>query len=143
MPAVEIKDGEFAGWMHWPDDDFEAGLVGPFYFREAADGSITGAFRAEQRHMNGANNMHGGCMMTFADFAIFAFATKELADDNSVTLTMNSEFLGPAQVGDYMEATGEVTKAGRSVIFVRGLITAEGRPCLSFSATIKKIRPRA
>ena len=43
-----------------------------------------------------------------------------------------------------LEARGEVTKAGASLVFVRGLVTAEAerRPVLSFSGVIKKIRPR-
>lgn len=142
--SVLVQDtGEFKGWKYWSDDDFESVLVGPFYYKEEEDGSIVSAFRAEQKHMNGAGNMHGGCLMTFADSAIFSIATKELQGSNSVTMTMNSEFLGGAQVGDYMEARGEVLRAGRSVVFIRGVITAEGRPCLNFSATIKKLKPRA
>ena len=41
-----------------------------------------------------------------------------------------------------MEARGEVLRAGGSLIFVRGVITAEGKPCLNFSGTIKRLRER-
>ncbi|WP_409998309.1 hotdog domain-containing protein, partial [Escherichia coli] len=52
------------------------------------------------------------------------------------------EFVGPAAVGDLVEATGEVVKAGGSLLFVRGLISTGGRPMLNFSGVVKKIRPR-
>lgn len=35
---------------------------------------------------------------------------------------------------------GDILRAGGSLVFVRGIMTAEGRPCLSFSGTIKKAR---
>jgi len=31
-------------------------------------------------------------------------------------------------------------RAGRSIIFMRGLLTAQGRPVLSFSGTVKRIK---
>ena len=37
------------------------------------------------------------------------------------------------------EGTGEVVRAGRSIIFMRGMLTAEGRPVLSFSGTVKRV----
>ena len=91
--------------------------------------------------MNGHGFMHGGCMMTFADFSLFAIADDHFDEQTSaVTLSMNSEFLSSAPNGALMEVRGEVLKAGRSILFVRGVMTANGEPCLNFSGTIKKIR---
>lgn len=135
--------GEFAGWYYWPGDKFEAQIAGPFYYRKDEDGQPVTAFRAEEQHMNGLGFMHGGCMMTFADFSLFAIADDHLDEDTSaVTVSMNSEFLSSAQKGALMEVRGDVLKAGRSLIFVRGVMTADGEPCLNFSGTIKKIKRR-
>jgi hypothetical protein len=41
-----------------------------------------------------------------------------------------------------VEARGEVVRNGGSLVFMRGLVTAEGRPALNFSAIIKKQRRR-
>ena len=60
----------------------------------------------------------------------------------ALTVAFTSEFLGSAREGDYMEARGEVLRAGGSLIFVRGVVTAEGKPCLNFSGTIKRLRER-
>ena len=49
------------------------------------------------------------------------------------------DFLAAAQVGDLMEATGEVTRAGGRLIYVRGLITANGKPALSFTSVITRV----
>ena len=139
--AVECKDGEFAGWYHWNHDPYET-HAGPFFMRREEDGSYTSAFRAEERHMNGAGSMHGGCMMTFADFAVFAIATDELKGAVGVTMNLSSDFLGGAPVGALMEARGEVTRGGGKTIFVRGLITGNGQPVLSFTGIIRKLSKR-
>ena len=137
--AVQCNEGEFAGWYHWNHDPFET-QSGPFYMRREEDGSYLSAFRADASHMNGAGFMHGGCMMTFADFALFAIATDELKGSNAVTMNLASDFLGSALPGALMEARGEVTRGGGKTIFVRGLITGDGNPVLSFTGIIRKIR---
>lgn len=133
-----VGDGEFAGWTNWPSDNWEM-HGGPFYYRREADGSARCAFRAEAKHMNGQGHMHGGCMMTFADFAMFGIGAEALGKDRAVTVSMSFEFVAGAQVGDLIEATGEVVKSGRRMIFIRGLITANGKPILNFSGSIMRI----
>ena len=140
MGTKEVTDGEFKGWRYWDNDSFEK-RVGPFFFRKEGD-SYVGAFRDEKRHMNGNGSMHGGCIMSFADFGLFIIAHDEVAETPGVTVTMNSEFMGGALPGELMEVRGDVLRAGGSLVFVRGVITAEGRPCLNFSGTIKKLKPR-
>jgi uncharacterized protein (TIGR00369 family) len=136
-----VADGEWAGWGRYETDAYE-NLTGPFYCRRDEGGVMVCAFRAEEKHMNGGGAMHGGCMATFADYAIFMIADKELEGSGSVTAQLSTEFLGSAEVGDLIEARGEVTRAGGSLVFVRGLATTGGRAVFSFSAIIKKIRGR-
>ncbi|ANY20548.1 Thioesterase superfamily protein [Tsuneonella dongtanensis] len=137
-----IEDGEFAGWMNWPHDAFET-RAGPFYYRTEDSGEIVCAFRAEQKHMNGGGFMHGGCLMTFADFALFSIAERELQESYAVTLQMGSEFLDRVFVGQWMEARGEVTRAGGKTIFVRGMITADAKPVFAFTSIIRKVGKRS
>ena len=134
-----VADGEWAGWGRYETDPYE-NLTGPFYARRDESGQMVCAFRAERKHMNGGGNMHGGCMATFADFALFAIADEVLKDVGSVTASLNCEFVDGAQEGELIEARGEVVRAGGSMVFVRGMITASGRPITNFSAIVKKIR---
>ena len=136
-----VLEGEWAGWKQYDTDPFE-NLAGPFYARGEA-GEVICAFRAEVKHMNAGGFMHGGCMATFADYAIFMIAEKELEGSGSVTAQLSCELLDSAQAGDLVTATGEVTKAGGSMVFVRGLARVGGKPILAFSAIIKKIRRKA
>jgi uncharacterized protein (TIGR00369 family) len=134
-----VTEGEWAGWGRYDTDPYEA-LTGPFYARRDDDGVMVCAFRAEKKHMNGGGAMHGGCMATFADYALFMIADEALKDVGSVTASLNCEFVDGAQEGELIEARGDVVRAGGSMVFVRGLITASGRPITNFSAIVKKIR---
>lgn len=138
-----VTEGEWAGWKTWRHDAFET-TAGPFYLREEDDGSIRCGFLAEKRHMNGGGFMHGGCTMTFADFCLFALCENE-RQGPGVTVSLNGEFLGSARPGDRIEATGGATYAGKSLVFVRGLIvnaTQGAAPMMSFSGVIKNVRRR-
>lgn len=136
-----VETGEFAGWRYWQGDPFET-RSGPFFMKREADGSYLSAFRAEARHMNGGGFMHSGCLLTFADFALFAIATDDLAGDHAVTLNLAGDFLGSVSTGALVEARGEVTRGGGKTIFVRGMVTGDGQPALSFTGIIRRLSRR-
>ena len=143
-PRSKVTEGPWAGWYSWSDTDPFEDVAGPFYSR-LVDSEPVCAMRLERRHMNGLGGMHGGAMMTFADFALFALSSRARGGGPALTVNLSGDFLGSARVGELVEARGEVTRAGGSLVFVRGLVTAEAerRPVLSFSGVIKKLRPRA
>ena len=136
-----VAEGEWAGWQWYPGGDPFEDLAGPFYFRDAPDGAVC-AFRAERKHLNGGGFLHGGCVMTFADFALFVIARKAIEGSRTVTATFNCELVGTAHEGQLVECRGEVVKNGRSMVFVRGLITNGDEPVASFSSVLKKTQPR-
>jgi uncharacterized protein (TIGR00369 family) len=136
---IEITQGEWAGWRIWSSDPYEL-LSGPFYCRLEPGGAMVCAFRAEAKQMNGSGNMHGGALMTFADYSLFCIAHEALAGGGSVTASLNGEFIDVAREGDLIEARGEVVRAGGSLVFIRGLVSTAGRPLLNFSAIVKKVR---
>ena len=138
---IPVAEGEWAGWSTWLADPFEQ-RAGPFYEKEFEDGTVACAFRAEDRHMNGAGFMHGGCLMTFADSAIFAIARQAMGGSHGVTLHLTGDFLDPARAGQLIEARGEVVRAGGKTVFVQGLVTADGQPVLRFDAIIRKVSGR-
>ena len=138
-PPTVLTDGPFAGWSTWGGgaDPYET-LLGPFCFRVDA-GRVRCAFQPRRDHLNGGGAMHGGALMSFADFSLFAIAHNALRGAKAVTLTCNSEFLSAGDSVTVVEATGEVLRETRSLIFVRGLVTQASRPLLAFSGTLKKI----
>lgn len=137
-----VPGGEWAGWFHWePVDDFEE-HAGPFYCRPEGDGVVC-AFRPGKKNRNGGGNIHGGALMTFADYAIFMIAGGMETAVHGVTVTMNSEFVGAAYPDHLLTARGEVVRAGGSLVFVRGTISDGDRAVLAFSATIKRLKARS
>lgn len=86
--------------------------------------------------------MHGGCLMTFADIALFQAAYQEMEGASGVTVQLDSTFIDGAYVGELVEATGEVIRAGRSLIFVRGQINVDQRVLMTYSGVIRKFNKR-
>ena len=139
--GVTLTEGPFAGWTTWSggSDPYET-LIGPFYFRQE-HGQARCVFEPKRHHLNGGDAIHG-CLMSFADFSLFAIAHNALRDSRAVTMTFNSEFIGAGGLDGWVEARGEVVRDTRSVVFVRGIVTQAERPLLSFSGTLKKIGRR-
>jgi acyl-coenzyme A thioesterase PaaI-like protein len=106
------------------------------------DGRIHCAFRVESKHLNGMRNVHGGCFMAFADYCLFAMAAPVLQGPG-VTVSFACEFLDAAREGELVEGTGEIMRAGGSMIFLRGLLKSAERPLFTFSGTIKRVKRRA
>ena len=136
---VRVTDGDWAGWSVWqPGDPFED-HAGPFYSREDERGLVCG-FMPGDRNRNGFGAVHGGALMTFADFALFRIPAGMAEGFHGVTMTFAAEFLAPAMTGTMLTARGEVMRAGRSIVFVRGVIAQADAPVLSFSGSIKRVR---
>lgn len=138
---VELTEGPFKGWLTWGDgrDPFET-LVGPLVFRTEADGTQRAAFLPERKHLNGGGAIHGGALMSFADFALFGIAHQVLQDTFAVTVTFNAEFVGAGREGEVIEAHGRVIRATKSLVFVQGTLVQGGDTLLAFSGTLKKIK---
>ena len=136
---IVVTEGPFKGWSTWSagSDPYET-TIGPFYFRADA-GRTRCAFEPRREHLNGGSTIHGGALMSFADFSLFAIAHNDLAGTKTVTLTLNNEFITAGDLNGVIEAEGEVLRATRSLVFVRGLVMQVSRPLLAFSGTLKKI----
>ena len=132
-------EGEFKGWQTWSRDNFES-HNGPFWHR-MDDGRIHCAFRVEKKHLNGMRNVHGGAFMAFADYCLFAMAAPVL-EGPGVTVSFACEFLDAAREGELVEGTGEIMRAGGSMIFLRGVLKSGERPLFTFSGTIKRMKRR-
>ena len=138
-PGIHVEtEGEFAGWRTWTRDSFET-HNGPFWHRIDENGQVQCVFRVEKKHLNGMRNVHGGCFMTFADYCLFAMASSVLQGPG-VTVSFACEFLDAAQEGELVEGRGEITRAGGSLIFLRGTLKSGERTLFTYSGTIKRMK---
>ena len=138
-----VTDGPFAGWMAWipAPDPFEQ-LTGQYYFKRLDENVVLSAVMAERKHLNGSGAVHGGAIMAFIDFALFATANDALKMTRAVTITCNTEFVGAGREGALLEARAEVVRETGSLLFLQGRVTQSGDAIATFSGTLKKIRPR-
>ncbi|MEQ9144444.1 MAG: PaaI family thioesterase [Parvibaculaceae bacterium] len=136
---MNAPTGRLSGYQSWEGnvDPFED-HAGPYFFKKQDDGRVRCAFEAKAHHCNGGGFLHGGALMTFADFALFAIAS-DVLDGPGVTVSFNSEFISAVGAGNLIEATGEVVRNTRSMVFVRGQVICDDETLLNFSAIIKRI----
>jgi len=135
---TRIHDGDFAGWQRAEPGDTFNGLIGAYYYQTDDPANVKVAFRAEKRHLNGGGTVHGGCLLTLADTALFVFAIPHLNDGGAVTLQLDAQFQSPGREGDIVVATGEITRAGKTMIFGRGQITSDDRVLMTFSGILAR-----
>ena len=137
----EFNEADFPvreGWVLQRHSKTFSGHAGPFYIRE--EGKIAGmGFYAKAHHANMAGIVHGGAMLTLADMALWDICRREIGMFMGVTVSLNSEFVGAGPVGGFIEASGEMVKAGGKLLFARGIVSCEGATLLNFSGILRKI----
>ena len=126
------------GWVLQDFRETFGYLAGPCYFR--TDPKTPGVgFYSEPHHSNLGGVIHGGMLLTLADMSLFDICYRSIGRFRGVTVTLNSEFVGAGPIGEFIEAYGELVKAGRRMMFCRGLVTAKGETIMSFSGTLKRL----
>lgn len=112
---------------------------GPLWVRRAAAGEqIELGMRIEPKHANPMGVCHGGMLMTFADILLAVVVRHaDPALGMMPTVSMSSDFLAPAAVGEFLTGSGRLLKRTRNLAFADGLVRADGRPVLRVSGLLK------
>ena len=135
----EIPDGFQTDPGHDPAEDH----IGPFYFKVPVAGQSAGyecAFVADQHHCNVTDIVHGGVLMSFADFAACIEATDNYREEDCVTITFSSEFIAAGEIGSLIQSRVKVIRKTGSIVFVTGEIFSSASVLLTFSSVIKRLR---
>ncbi|HTR85254.1 MAG TPA: PaaI family thioesterase, partial [Reyranella sp.] len=134
-----------------PSDPFED-HTGPFYFRIAGDatkaGSVHCVLPTAERHGNYRGAVHGGAILTFADYALCLVAgraaDKGTNSSFAMTVSIAVEFLSAGTVGVPLEASGEPLQVTGRLAFARGTITQQGKTVALWSGVCRHVaRDRA
>lgn len=99
-------------------DPFEI-FVGPI-FEKGPKGARHFVLPVDERHVNRRGILHGGMLMTFADMALGQAAWDACDNAACVTLSMQTQFLRPARIGDRVEILPELVRRTRALLFLRG-----------------------
>lgn len=130
------------GWSIQSFPDTFSAHAGPFYFRDYAEKQPGCGFVSEPRHANAGGIVHGGALLTLADMSLWDICRRIVGPFRGLTVTINAEFIGPGPIGKFVMATGEATKIGNWLMFARGNICCDDDVLLTFSGTLKRIKPR-
>jgi acyl-coenzyme A thioesterase 13 len=130
LPRGFVTDAAFD-----PAEDY----IGPFYYKQDGD-SFRYAFRADDRHCNAFQVVHGGVLMVFADYALCMEATNHYDNESCVTVSFNCDFVSAGSIGDLIESSAEVIRKTGSMVFVRGTVFVGGETILRYSGVVKRYR---
>jgi uncharacterized protein (TIGR00369 family) len=133
--APAIPDGfharEFGGGF--------IGVNGPLYACRNDAGLQLGV-RVEARHCNPMRICHGGMMATFCDM-LLPISAHVLSDQIGrrflPTINLQIDYLAPAPLGAWVQGEAQLLRATRSLVFMQGLVQADGTPVARVSGIFK------
>jgi len=109
------------------------------FYASWVDGHLLMGFRAGPEHANLRGILHGGMIATFADTALPYAAMYQAMDGRRFlpTISLQLDYLAPAELGAWIEARADVLRTTRNMVFMQGLITADGTPIARVSGIFK------
>jgi uncharacterized protein (TIGR00369 family) len=118
-------------------------LCGPYYEKIENGIRVGMGLRIEDKHLNQRDITHGGMLMALADNAMGDAAARAYQGKAGlVTVSMNSEFMKAAQLGDWVEARPMVHKRGRNMAFVECQLCVDGRAIFRASGIFAVVERR-
>jgi len=100
-------------------------LIGPIYSRVTEQCLVIG-LRAEKKHCNARELVHGGVFSTLADIALgYNAAFQGEKPTPMVTSSLTVDYAGSAKLGDWIEIETDVQKVGGSMAFANCYFTVE------------------
>jgi len=96
----------------------------PLYAKRTDKAVILG-LRLAKPHTNGRGLIHGGLIAALADNAMGYSCAHVMGGASSlVTISLAVDFVGAAEVGQWLAVESEVIKTGRTICFAQSLIRA-------------------
>jgi len=126
-----------SNYHHWLGDKAED-HIGPFFFYMDGENPCT-AFRVQAHNCNAHDSVHGGVLMTLADYTLCLGANGGTSE-SVATVSFNSEFVAPAYLDDLILGRAQVIRRGRSIVFCRCELAVGDQIVLVASAVIKRIQ---
>jgi uncharacterized protein (TIGR00369 family) len=128
--------------LYDPGDPFED-YVGPIYYRKRDDG-VHCVMPTETRHTNAGGVLHGGVLLTFADYALcsaagLAASGGTMPGSFALTLSLTLQFLEAGRIGPALESVGQATQVTGRLAFVRGSVLQQGRRLVTYSGVCRHL----
>jgi uncharacterized protein (TIGR00369 family) len=117
-------DPAAAGWEARRRNDFPD-FNGPIW-EKLENGARIFGFLADARHANDRGVVHGGMLMTFADHSLGELMLDAVERKLCATIQLNTHFLRAAQIGDFVECRGTITRQTGRMVFMHGYLSVNG-----------------
>ncbi|SDT94757.1 PaaI family thioesterase [Stappia sp. ES.058] len=112
-------------------------LIGPLLRSTRHEDKNTYGLQTTENHTNHVGLVHGGVLTSLLDQVLAIVAWNAADRRPTVTVQMDTRFLGAARSGDFLEARAAVRHATRSLVFVDAEISGATGLIASASAIMK------
>ena len=137
MTAPEPPIPEGFKVRHYGDGFIAAN--GPLYLKKLEPGIALG-FRVERRHCNPMGICHGGMIATFCDMLLpisAHYLSQDLGRRFLPTISLQIDYLAPSKLGAWVQGQAQLLRSTRSMVFMQGLVSADGEPVARVSGIFK------
>lgn len=127
-----FKPAGFKGsWLHHG---------GPFFTKKLDDHYVVG-LRMDEKHINYIDIAHGSVLSMLADVSLsFQPFKAETPNLNVSTVNLNTNFLAPAKLGDWLEGHARIDRMGKKLAYVSGDIRCEDKVLMTMTGVFNIIR---
>ena len=116
------------------------GHVGPYYLKHTDTGILVG-LRIEEKHINYVDIAHGGVLTTLADVALSLQVHRSEEPPLGVTtISLNTSFLGPAKLGDWLIADARIDRKGKRIAYTSGEIRSGDKVIMTMTGVFNIMR---
>jgi uncharacterized protein (TIGR00369 family) len=112
----------------------------PLYSKRTEKAVVLG-LRVAKPHTNQQGLVHGGLIATLADNAMAYSCRQAMGSWASwmATISLAVDFVGPAQIGQWLTVESNVIKTGKTICFAQSLIKADNGVIARANATFRVV----
>jgi uncharacterized protein (TIGR00369 family) len=115
----------------------------PIYWKQTPDAVILG-LRLATPHANARGFAHGGLIAALTDKAMGHSCGHKMRGTHSlVTVSMSIDFIGSAQLGQWLTVETDVIKTGSTICFAQCLVKADAIAIARANATFRVVKKKA
>jgi uncharacterized protein (TIGR00369 family) len=135
MTTTEIPAGFAPHFRNSPfTDPWE-----PLYSKRTGKG-VTMGLRLAKPHTNSRGLIHGGLIASLADNSMGYSSAQAIGGTSSlVTISLTVDFIGSAQLGQWLAVESEAIKTGSTICFAQSLIKADAAVIARASGTFRVV----
>jgi uncharacterized protein (TIGR00369 family) len=135
MTAMDVPEGFEPHFRRSPlTDPWE-----PLYSKRT-DGAVIIGLRLAKPHTNGRGLIHGGLIAALADSAMGHSCARQMDGAASlVTIGLAVDFIGSAEVGQWLAVESDVIRTGTTICFAQSLVKADDAVIARANATFRVV----